>query len=399
MPLVPADRTQPRRALRGIVAALAAGLLALPLGLSGVVAPARAEDGIEIDSVVVRSEKAEAWSTIAMEAQWHADSPAADQTFTISLGDGLRWPAALNFPLLDKDAPTVSVGDCVVSSGSAVMTCTLNSLVEQWDSVTGTLSATAQITDELIGLSESTIVVGGAPVTVVPGDANGDGICDAGCDGVSPQPASPSTYKMGWLSAVGADGSYTWSWDVNVHGSTEYSVLDEGATLNDVRCTDSNWSESWGVTPETDTAGALTWKVDSAETVCRLRFTSTSRQSTVSNSATVNGTVYEASAEAWELGSGEVAGTAAPSPEPSATSTETSTTSSTAQKTADSAGTGVAPSVPVTVVGPASPTADAPAGGGSPLARTGGLAGMAALVGVVVLAAGGAGLFIVRRRA
>ncbi|MDO4242524.1 MAG: hypothetical protein Q4C85_01950 [Actinomyces sp.] len=194
------DRTASRRPVRRALASLAAGLLALPLGWAALTpAPAAADDAVTVDSVTVTSSKAEAWATIDLVANWHAVDPEAGQTFTIELGEGLRWPPGLSFSLVDSDRPEVAVGDCTASQGDATLTCTLNTEVDQWDRLDGTLTARAQITGDLIGSTTTTIVVGGTTVEVVPGDLDGDGVCDTTCDGVIPEQAEPVTRKTGWL--------------------------------------------------------------------------------------------------------------------------------------------------------------------------------------------------------
>lgn len=399
MPLATPHRRPPRRsALRRALAAFVAGLAAMTLGWVGPGAVAQAEEGITVSSVTVRSVKAEVWSTLEIDVAWLATAPSAGQSFTISLGDGLRWPAALNFPLVDEQDPAVSVGDCVVGEGAIRMVCTLNASVEQWSSATGRLTATAQITEALVGARSSSVVVAGRSVTVVPGDADGDGTCDANCEGVLPQHADPTTYKVGWLADVASNGTYSWGWDVNVHGKSKYEVIDEGVVLDDVLCTTSDWSAAWPVTPEVDAAtGTVKWEVDSPDAVCRARFSSSGLTPSASNTATVNGVAYTAVAEAWSLGSGSVTGTASQTSAPTQTTQAPRTPVETAKTTVPGQ---PLPSteVTVTVVAPAAPTEGSVTSGTSPLARTGSIAGMAAMVGIVILAAGGAALLIVRRR-
>lgn len=388
-----------RHALRRALVVLVAGFAAMTLGWAGPGAVAQAEEVFTVDSVVVRSVKAEAWSSLEIDATWLASAPREGQSFTIALGDGLRWPAALNFPLVDEQDPSVSVGDCVVGEGASRMVCTLNAAVEQWSSATGSLTATAQMTDALVGATSSSMVVAGRSVTVVPGDADGDGACDAGCGGVLPQQANPSTYKVGWLAEVAPNGTYSWTWDVNVHGSTQYTVLDEGVVLEDVQCTTSDWSAALPVTPDVAAeTGAVSWEVDSPDAVCRARFSSSGLNTSVTNTATVNGVAYTAAAEAWSLGSGSVTGTIPQTPTPSEQAAQTpSAPVETGENTLPGQ---PLPSteVTVTVVAPAVPTEGSVTTGTSPLARTGSIAGMAAMVGIVILAAGVATLLIVRRR-
>ncbi|VEG27554.1 hypothetical protein [Actinomyces howellii] len=425
------DRTASRRPVRRALASLAAGLLALPLGWAAVTgAPAAADDGVTVDTVTVTSSKAEAWATIDLTASWHATNPEAGQTFVVELGDGLRWPAGLSFSLVDKDRPEVAVGDCVASAADAPLTCTLNSEVDQWDRLDGTLTARAQITGDLIGATSTTMTVGGTPVTVVPGDSDGDGVCDTTCDGVLPEQAEPVTRKSGWLQEVTDSGTFVWRWDVNVSGSTQYTVVDSGPTFSSLRCTDTDWSEARPVQPTLDiNTGALTWTVDSVDTVCRVRFTSTSTSGTAQNVATVNGVDYTATAQATALGSGDVTGATTPLPSasattsanPSMTDVPTGTATDVPTGTATDVPTGTATDVPTGTATdvPTGTATDVPTGTATDvptdrasvttttttttrnpqLARTGSAAGTVALVAIVLTAAGGAGLYIVRRRA
>ncbi|MDO4242523.1 MAG: LPXTG cell wall anchor domain-containing protein [Actinomyces sp.] len=185
-------------------------------------------------------------------------------------------------------------------------------------------------------------------------------------------------------------------------GSTEYTVTDPGTTLSSVRCTDTDWSEGRPVQPSLDAnTGALTWTVDSTDTVCRVRLTSTSTTGTAQNVATVNGVDHTATAQATALGSGQVTGAA--NPTPSATASSPSTTdvpTDTATDTATDTTSNAAPSASqpqLTVTAGGSTTTTTPRN--PQLARTGLAAGSVALVAIVLTAAGGAGLYIVRRRA
>lgn len=396
------DGIAPFRGMRRVLAALVAALIAAPLAWLAVAPSASADEAITVDKVTVTSAKAEAWTMVGIAAEWHATSPAAGQSFTVSLGKGLRWPAGLNFPLLNQEDTAVTVGECIVPNGSEVMTCTFNDAVEQWSKVTGSLQATAQITDALIGASSSTVVVADVTANVIPGDSDGDGACDVDCGPVVPQPVSKTIFKAGWLSAVNADGTFTWAWDINVHGSTEYTISDPGVTLRYVECTDSTWANRTLVTPTTNEDGSWTWSVDSTDTVCRARLSSSGSQDTASNAAVVNGTSFSATAQAKAVGSGSLIGEpqTTPEPTPSTDAPAPSDTPSAPESQSAAPSESASATVTIEVAPPSSATvsASATASTGSPLARTG-AAGTAALVAVVLLAGAGAGLLIIRRRA
>jgi len=295
--------------------------LATTLGWAAVAAPvAQADDPAPVDvtNVVTKSKQAEAWQEIEVNADWSANSPRAGQTLTVDLGEGLHWASGVDFKLVKKDDESVTLGDCTAAINSQHLTCTLNSSVEQWDHVDGTLWARGQLTTDLIGKTESSVVVNGKTFRVVPGDSDGDGVCDTDhCDGVIPEQPRKELIKTGWLSNV-KDGAYTWTWGVNVYGSTSYTVVDSDAAYDTVECTDTDWSNKWkpqDAKYDKD-SHTVTWTVSSPETVCRVFYMSTSTADSKDNTATVNGQSLSATANAVAVGRGDGNGTTNPAPAP-----------------------------------------------------------------------------------
>ena len=415
-----ASRSATRSLARRLVGVFAATGLATTLGWAAVAAPvAQADDPAPVDvtNVVTKSKQAEAWQEIEVNADWSANSPRAGQTLTVDLGEGLHWASGVDFKLVKKDDESVTLGDCTAAINSQHLTCTLNSSVEQWDHVDGTLWARGQLTTDLIGKTESSVVVNGKTFRVVPGDSDGDGVCDTDhCDGVIPEQPRKELIKTGWLSNV-KDGAYTWTWGVNVYGSTSYTVVDSDAAYDTVECTDTDWSNKWkpqDAKYDKD-SHTVTWTVSSPETVCRVFYMSTSTADSKDNTATVNGQSLSATANAVAVGRGDGNGTTnpAPAPTPSTTPAPTPSDDSTPVPTpSETFGAGAPPVEPVPPVEPQAPgepapekpapsttASKAPEEAKKPaLARTGAATGTAGLVAVAALAAGGLGLTLSRRR-
>ena len=415
-----ASRSATRSLARRLVGVFAATGLATTLGWAAVAAPvAQADDPAPVDvtNVVTKSKQAEAWQEIEVNADWSANSPRAGQTLTVDLGEGLHWASGVDFKLVKKDDESVTLGDCSAAINSQHLTCTLNSSVEQWDHVDGTLWARGQLTTDLIGKTESSVVVNGKTFRVVPGDSDGDGVCDTDhCDGVIPEQPRKELIKTGWLSNV-KDGAYTWTWGVNVYGSTSYTVVDSDAAYDTVECTDTDWSNKWkpqDAKYDKD-SHTVTWTVSSPETVCRVFYMSTSTADSKDNTATVNGQSLSATANAVAVGRGDGNGTTnpAPAPTPSTTPAPTPSDDSTPAPTpSETFGAGAPPVEPVPPVEPQAPgepapekpapsttASKAPEEAKKPaLARTGAATGTAGLVAVAALAAGGLGLTLSRRR-
>lgn len=335
-----ASRSVTRSLARRMVGVFAAAGLATTLGWAAAAVPAaQADDStpVKVTNVVTTSRQAEAWQEIGINADWTADSPKAGQTLTVDLGNGLRWASGVDFKLVKKGDDSVDLGDCTAEINSKHLTCTLNSTVEQWSHIDGTLWARGQITNELIGQKETTINVNGKDFKVVPGDSDGDGVCDTDhCDGVIPEQPLKKTIKTGWLSDL-KNGTYTWTWAVNVYGATSYTIVDTDAAFHNVECTDTDWSKTWipADVKNDEATHTLTWTTSSTETVCRVYYTSTSAVDTAGNTATVNGKNQVAEAKAMTVGSGDGDGfnptppaTPTPTPEPSVTPEPSSSPSS-----------------------------------------------------------------------
>ena len=389
--------------VRRLVGALAATGLATTLGWAALASPAaQASDDVTVSNVTTTSEKAETWATVNLTADWSADHPTAGQTLTVTLGDGLKWPDGLDFKLINKDAPDVSIGDCAAAADTGTLTCTLNKNVEQWNHVDGSLWAHGQLTDQAVGKTSLSVTVNDRTATVVPGDGNGDGTCDAGCGGVTAPPADKDTHKSGWFTKK-EDGTYTWTWDVNVNGSKEYTVVDHNATFQEVACTDSDWTKTWKPENVTTNGDSVHWTVPSADTVCHARYTTQTTTDSASNTATVNDKQYDATTDAQAIGGGDGVGVAAP---PSTTSTPSATPSASPTPTPTPSETSSAPAVPPSSTpSESAPVATPPSAtpsktpGTPSLARTGAAAATAGLVAVVAMAVGGVGLAVSRRRA
>ena len=323
------SRATVRSAARRALGVLVAGGLATTLGWTALTAPeAQAAGTVEVTGITTRTlhgddpTTVQAWQRIDITANWTDKNPAAGDTISLALGEGLRWPGGVNFQLTKKGDESVKIGDCSVHEADKTLICTLNDTVEQWDSIDdGELTVHAQMTDKMIGKTQTTVTVNGTDFTVIPGDDNNDGTCDISCDGVIPKKADPNSFKIGWLSRVNEDGSYVWTWEVNVSGATSYKVVDQGGDYRYVECTDSDWGHYWrpqdaAYNEETRT---VTWTTAAATTVCHVLYTSGSTAGSVSNDAVVNdsATTLTATATANALGEGYGDGSnATPTPTP-----------------------------------------------------------------------------------
>ena len=148
-------------------------------------APAAAADEVCVSNVTVTSASSQEWSTVAVSADWTASSPKEGQTFTLTLGEGLRWPAGVAFSLTAQTTKQ-SVGTCIAAGSSSDLVCTLNKNAENWDTLQGGVTAYGQITDALVGRTSSTLTASGITYDLVPGDSDGDGLSNADCGGVTP---------------------------------------------------------------------------------------------------------------------------------------------------------------------------------------------------------------------
>lgn len=349
-----------------LTSAAALALVVVPVA---VVAPAAAADAVSVSNVQVTNEAATAWSTVTVSADWSATSPTAGQTFTLSLGEGLRWPAGVAFPLTERSTGE-SVGSCVAAEGSSDLVCTLNASAEKWDTLEGGVTAYGQITNALVGRTSSTLTASGRTYTVVPGDGDGDGVCDVNCDGVNPKVPDGTTEKYGWFEKKLADGTSEFEWVINVTGSTSYTVSDPGTTVAGVSCTDGSWDDAYSPSPAAVIGdGTASFTAPSTTTVCRVTVTSTTTADTATNTATVNGATLTADARATAQGEGWATGANAPVSTPTPSETPTGTPSATpssapsATTSATPSGTpsdSVTPSASVTPSVCASPSASAP---------------------------------------
>lgn len=361
-----------------LTSAAALALVVAPVAVvASAPAPAAAADAVSVSNVQVTNETATAWSTVTVSADWSATSPTAGQTFTLSLGEGLRWSAGVAFPLTEKSTGE-PVGSCVAAEGSSDLVCTLNANAEKWDTLEGGATAWGQITDALVGRTSSTLTASGRTYTVVPGDGDGDGVCDVNCDGVTPKVPDGTTEKYGWFEKKLADGTNEFEWAINVTGSTSYTVSDPGTTVAAVSCTDGSWDDAYSPSPAAvigdDTAS---FTAPSTTTVCRVTVTSTTTADTATNTATVNGATLTADARATAQGEGWATGANAPvsTPTPSETPTGTpsatpssapsATTSTTPSATASASSTPSAPTTPAACAS-TSPSASASASESAP---------------------------------
>ena len=329
------SRATVRSTARRALGALVAGGLAATLGWTALTVPeAQAAGTVEVTGVTTRTlhgndpTTVQAWQRIDITAAWTDKDPAAGDTISLTLGEELRWLVGVDFQLAKKGDENVKIGDCAIHEADKTLVCTLNDTVEQWDSIDdGVLTIHAQMTDKMIGKTQTKVTVNGTDFTVIPGDDNNDGTCDISCDGVIPKKADPNSFKSGWLSRVNEDGSYVWTWDVNVSGATSYKVVDQGGDYRYMECTDTDWSKRWrpadaAYNEETRT---VTWTTASTTTVCHVLYTSSSTAGSASNEAVVNdsATTLTATATADAFGEGYGDGSkVTPTPAPTPTTTE-----------------------------------------------------------------------------
>ena len=380
------SRATVRSTARRALGALVAGGLAATLGWTALTVPeAQAAGTVEVTGVTTRTlhgndpTTVQAWQRIDITAAWTDKDPAAGDTISLTLGEELRWLVGVDFQLAKKGDENVKIGDCAIHEADKTLVCTLNDTVEQWDSIDdGVLTIHAQMTDKMIGKTQTKVTVNGTDFTVIPGDDNNDGTCDISCDGVIPKKADPNSFKSGWLSRVNEDGSYVWTWEVNVSGATSYTVVDQGGDYRYMECTDTDWSQRWrpndaAYNEETRT---VTWTTASTSTVCHVLYTSSSTEGSASNEAVVNdsATTLTATATADAFGEGYGNGSkATPTPTPTteaptAPATETPTVPATDEPTAPATDEPTAPATetPTATAAPAVPggagTTEPPAG-------------------------------------
>ncbi|WP_366181168.1 Ig-like domain-containing protein [Actinomyces timonensis] len=369
--------------------ALAAGALVaagafVPAAVS-TQAQAADSSNIKVTDVKVTSEArqrpvngaaVEAWDKVSLQAKWEADAPKAGDSFAVKLGEGLEWSGSLGFDLLDQDGS--DVGNCTFAVGSQDMTCTLTAGAEKWDKLTdGTLTAQAQINNKGIERKQSTVKVGPTTAPIVFGDSDGDGTCDAACDGVKPNYPEANPFKSGWFNGVNEQGKYVFMWEVRAQNTggaknTHWVVKDPGANYvdNSVLCTTGSWQAGQGVANVKVAPGwpkeQVEFDAPSADSVCRVRFYTTTEptKAAQANTATVNGQTFSRSGiTATQAGFGNAQGgkNAIPAPTPTPTATAPTvapsapeTTTPTPTATAPTA----APSAPETTT--PTPTATAP---------------------------------------
>lgn len=285
-------------------------LASTALLLSPVVASTAHADTPVVHDVTTSAESNRVYSMITVQGEWSIANPTAGDTFTVELGNGLKWPTGTSFPLTERTTGA-QVATCTAVADTSTLTCTFNADSEQWDSLDGNFQARAQIKTEALGTTSSTVLVAGAEVPVnFPGAIIG-------------QKADPKTQKYGWY-AGDVNGGHLFRWDINMSGSSEYTVTDPGAKVENVACTDGTWQEATRVTytPVTD---GVAFGAPSSESVCRVRVTTVASDERASNTATVNGTTYSAAAVASANGEGSGDGANKPTPTEGPSSTPTPT--------------------------------------------------------------------------
>jgi hypothetical protein len=287
-------------------------LASTALLLSPAVASTAHADTPVVHDVTTSADSNRVYAMVTVAGQWHIDNPTAGDAFTAELGNGLKWPTGTSFPLTERTTGA-QVATCTAVADTSTLTCTFNATSEQWDSLDGNFQARAQIKTEALGTTSSTVLVAGAEVPVnFPGAIIG-------------QAADRTTQKYGWYAGE-TTGGHLFRWDVNVSGSSEYTVTDPGAKVENVACTDGTWQEATRVTYKPVTDG-VAFTAPSSESVCRVRVTTVTSDERASNTATVNGTTYSAAAVASANGEGSGDGANKPTPtpteEPSSTPTPT----------------------------------------------------------------------------
>lgn len=288
---------------KAAVAAVAVVALTALLTVAGVlVAPRAAAAEPVVSNVQIEAAKAEAWARVTITADWQVESPASGDALTISLGSGLYWPAGAGFGLTEETTGETVAG-CSFVQGSPDLTCVFNAEAEQFDRlITGSLTANAAIHSSAIGSTSAVVVVAGATYSVGFGGT------------VVGEAVTHRTYKSGW-SAGTVDGGYAFLWDVQVTGSTEYTVEDPTATTTRVLCATDDWTKA-ELTEYVYADGVTIFEAPSAGHVCRVRLSSTSTEPTQMNTATVNGKTYTYTATLSAAGSGSGTGEQNPSEEP-----------------------------------------------------------------------------------
>ena len=132
------SRATVRSVARRALGVLVAGGLATTLGWTALAAPeAQAAGTVSVTGITTRTlhgndpTTVQAWQRIDITATWTDKNPAAGDTISLSLGDGLRWPGGVDFQLTKKGDESVKIGDCSVHEADKTLICTLNDTVEQ----------------------------------------------------------------------------------------------------------------------------------------------------------------------------------------------------------------------------------------------------------------------------
>ena len=299
--------------------------LAVAAAAPALAAPATPEP-ISAQVTKATSASRQTTSEVTVEGTWATPRLTVGSTLTVaSVDGGFAWKAGFPFTLDDGS----KIGECVADQ--ATLTCTVTEVPEAWaakQDVSGTFHARAQLTDKAVGTESTQITLNGETVrTLVWGDKDGSGTCSNDCTGPAHyEYARPETVKFGWTDA---NGAIAWGIQWKTDPGTEYTITDETNAMHAaVKCsTGPTWdpkTTSWTDGQLDDTKHTLIFTPPVGALVC-VTFPDATKPvdgvTTYTNTATINGQSFEATATIKASGGTDGDGTVKPTPTPAPTPT------------------------------------------------------------------------------
>ena len=259
---------------------------------------------IEVTGIHFTDKTHEVYAGNTLQVDWKDSSPRAGNYFTVSMDNTLVWGSELTYPMTATDGTII--GQCV--STRVVLTCTENTNAEKYDILTGYVRQRATFRPESVNTDKGTVIVNGKAYSIdYPGTIT-----------FEREKISPGTYKVGWADSKSADGTILYGWWVYSDFGTTRTVVDETADVDFIQCAtkdDNTWSDSGVYRPEfTKNGSSVTWNVKNESDTCRVKYFSYSKDTSVTNTASVNGTVVSVIAKFTQSGEGSVEGTENPKP-------------------------------------------------------------------------------------